>query len=133
MTIVAKSIDDKVYRDYALLLIRELSKIVDNGVGIDINIYPCLDAFNTITEIKFNRGNSSSFKINNEIEIKKGILKTKIEKFSSRLTGTTIEGTTTIVGSDSIVYVKENNKELFTEDAVVENMLNLVKCRLDKE
>jgi hypothetical protein len=48
------------------------------------------------------------------------------------LTGLRFEGTNTFVGSDSIVYVKENNEELFTEDAVIENMLTLVKYRLGK-
>ena len=132
MTIVKRGIDDRTYKSYALCLIRELSQIVDEGVGIDINIYPCLDAFNTITEIKFNKENSSSYRINDKIELKKGLLKTKVDKFTPMLTGVRFEGTNTFVGSDSIVYVKENNEELFTEDAVVENMLTLVKYRLGK-
>ena len=133
MTIVKRSIDDKVYKDYALFLIRELSQIVDNGIGIDINIYPCSDAGNTITEITFNKENRSSYKINDKIQLKKGLLKTKVDKFTPILTGVRFEGTNTFVGSDSLVYVKENDEELFTEDAVIENMLTLVRYRLGKE
>lgn len=133
MTIVKRIIDDGVYRDYSLYLIRELSQIVDEGIGVDINIYPCSDAGNTIVEITFNKENRSSYKINNKIELKKGLLKTKVDKFTPMLTGVRFEGTNTFVGSDSIVYIKENNEDLFTEDAVVENMLTLVKYRLGKE
>jgi hypothetical protein len=49
------------------------------------------------------------------------------------LPGVRFEGTNTFVGSDSIVYIKENDEDLFTEEAVVENMLTLVKYRLGKE
>ena len=132
MTIVKRNIDDKIYKDYALFLIRELSQIVDSGIGIDINIYPCSDAGNTITEITFNKENRSSYKINDKIQLKKGLLKTKVDKFTPILTGIRFEGTNTFVGSDSLVYVKENDEDLFTEDAVVENMLTLVKYRLGK-
>jgi hypothetical protein len=130
MTIVKRNIDDGIYKDYALFLIRELSQIVDEGIGIDISIYPCSDAGNTIIEITFNKENRSSYKINNKIELKKGLLNVKIDKFTPMLTGVRFEGTNTFVGSDSIVYVKENDEDLFTEDAVVENMLTLVKNRL---
>jgi hypothetical protein len=133
MTIIKQNIDDKIYRDYSLFLMRELSQIVDKGVGIDISIYPCSDAGNTIVEITFNKENRSSYRIYDKIGLKKGLLKTQVDKFTPMLTGVRFEGTNTFVGSDSIVYIKENDEDLFTEEAVVENMLTLVKYRLGKE
>ena len=44
----------------------------------------------------------------------------------------TFKGTTIYVGSDKIVFIKENKTEYFSEDAVRENLLTLVEYRLGK-
>ena len=124
--------DKHIYKSYALFLIRELSQIIDDGFGIDVRIFPCSDAGNTVIEIKFNDEERDSCVIEDKVELMSALLETKVNRLVSPLTGVRFDGTNTFVGSDSIVYVKENKEELFTEDAVIENMLTLVEYRLGK-
>lgn len=122
--------NDSVYRAYALFLIDNLSQVVKDGAGMDIDIYPCSDANNTVILVRLNDYNKSSFAINKPKTILSALTDTGVTKFYAPVTGTKFEGTNTFVSSDRIVYVKENKPELFSEDAVVENVLTLVKYRI---
>lgn len=124
---------DSIYSAYALFLMQNLSQIVNDGVGMDIDIYPCTDTNNTVILIKFNKSNKSSYTINEGKTILSALTDTGVTKFYSPVTGVKFEGTNTFVSSDRIIYVKENNIDLFSEDAVVENVLTLVKHRLGKQ
>lgn len=121
--------NDSIYSAYALFLMQNLSQIVNDGVGMDIDIYPCNDANNTVILIKFKNSNKSSYTINSSKSLLSALTDTGVTKFYAPVTGTTFEGTNTFVSADKIVYVKENKVELFSEDAVVENVLTLVKHR----
>lgn len=121
--------NDSIYSAYALFLMQNLSQIVNDGVGMDIDIYPCNDANNTVILIKFKNSNKSSYTINSSKSLLSALTDTGVTKFYAPITGTAFEGTNTFVSADKIVYVKENKVELFSEDAVVENVLTLVKHR----
>lgn len=125
--------NNSIYRAYALFLMQNLSQIVNDGVGMDIDIYPCTDANNTVILIKFNNDDKSSYTINEGKSLLSALTDTGVTKFYAPVTGTNFEGTNTFVSSDRIIYVKENNIELFSEDAVVDNVLTLVKHRLGKD
>lgn len=120
---------DSIYSAYALFLMQNLSQVVDDGVGMDITIYPCTDSNNTVILVKFNNENKCSYTINKGSSLLMALTETGVTKFYAPVTGTSFEGTNTFLSSDKVVYVKENKIELFSEDSVVENVLTLVKYR----
>lgn len=124
--------NNSIYSSYALFLMQNLSQITNDGVGMDIDIYPCSDTNNTVILVKFNNSNKGSYTINEEKSLLSALTETGVTKFYSPVTGTTFEGTNTFVSSDRIIYVKENKVELFSEREVEDNVLTLVKHKLGK-
>ena len=125
--------NDSVYRAYAFFLMQNLSQIINDGIGMVVDIYPCSDTPNTVILVRFNKGNESRCNINKSNKTLVYLLnETGVTKFYSPVTGIKFEGTNTFVGSDRIIYVKENNVELFSEDAVIDNVLTLAKYKLGK-
>jgi hypothetical protein len=53
-----------------------------------------------------------------------------VEHLFCQLDVLNLNGTNTIVLSDRIIYIKENNTDLFSEDAVRDNVMNLAKHRI---
>ena len=124
---------DSIYSAYALFLMQNLSQGVDDGVGMDITIYPCTDSNNTVILVEFNNENKCSYTINKGNSLLTALTETGVTKLYAPVTGTSFEGTNTFLSSDKVVYVKENKIELFSEDSVVENVLTLVKYRFGIE
>lgn len=124
---------DSIYSAYALFLMQNLSQVVDDGVGMDITIYPCTDSNNTVILVEFNNENKCSYTINKGNSLLMALTETGVTKLYAPVTGTSFEGTNTFLSSDKVVYVKENKIELFSEDSVVENVLTLVKYRFGIE
>lgn len=123
---------DSIYSAYALFLMQNLSQIMSDGVGMDIDVYPCIDENNTIIRVKLKKDNKSSISVNPKIKILNALKNTGVTKFISPVSGIKFEDTNTFVNSDTIVYVKENKVELFSEDAAAEDVLTLVKYILGK-
>jgi hypothetical protein len=123
---------EKVYRDYVLDLMKTMSPLLNQGIGMDINVYPCNDARNTVIQIKMNKESGSSYKIHEERALVSALRETGIDKYISPLTGVVFEGTNVFVDSVGIVYVKENKEYLFSLKTIEEDVLTLVKYRLGK-
>ena len=99
---------DSIYSAYALFLMQNLSQVVDDGVGMDITIYPCTDSNNTVILVKFNNENKCSYTINKGNSLLMALTETGVTKLYAPVTGTSFEGTNTFLSSDKVVYVKEN-------------------------
>lgn len=119
-----------IYKAYALFMFYHLSRVVDKTFGINIHIYPCEDDKNTVIAIDFNSDGKNDFEIHQSKSLAECLVAAKVEHVFSHLDGIDIEGTYTYIGSDNIVYIKENKIEHFSDDAVRENVLTLVKHRL---
>ena len=105
---------------------------MSSGVGMDIEIYPCEDENNTIVHVKLNKENKSSISINQKIRLLKALKDTGVTKFISPVAGVKFEDTNTFVNSNTIVIVKENNIDLFSEDAAADDVFTLVKYLLGR-
>lgn len=123
---------DSIYSAYALFLMQNLSQIMNNGVGMDIDVYPCNDENNTVIQVKLNKNNKSSISVNPKKSFIKVLKDTGVTKFISPVSGIKFEDTNTFVSSDTIVYVKEDVADLFSEDAAADDVLTLVKYMLGK-
>lgn len=123
---------NSLYRAYALFLIRNLSKILKDGIGMDIDIYPCTDTGNTVVVVVLKVGNKSSYQIIENSTLLNALYKAGIDRFVSPLEGVRFEGNNTFVDSEKIVYVKDSKKELFSEEAVMMDVFKIVKRKLGK-
>lgn len=126
------AMNNSLYRAYALFLMHELSKITKKGVGMDIDIYPCSDKSNTIIQVKMNRNNRCSYEIHDKQTLISSLYKVGLDKFVSPLEGVRFEGNNTFTDNDKILYVKENDSELFSEEAVIMDVFKLAKYKLGK-
>lgn len=126
------AVNNSIYRAYALFLIKNLSRILKDGIGMDIDIYPCSDTGNTVVVVVLKSGSKSSFQIVNGETLKSSLYKAGIDRFVFPLEGVRFEGNNTFVDSEKIVYVKDNKKELFSEEAVMMDVFKIVKRKLGK-
>lgn len=123
---------NSLYRAYALFLIRNLSKILKDGIGMDIDIYPCTDTGNTVVVVVLKARNKSSYQIIENSTLLNALYKAGIDRFVFPLEGVRFEGNNTFVDSEKIVYVKDSKKELFSEEAVMMDVFKIVKRKLGK-
>lgn len=105
---------------------------MNEGVGMDINVYPSKDTSNTVIYVKLKKEDKSSISVNEENTLVNILHNTGVTEFVSPVSGIKFEDTNTFVNSDTIVYVKENKKDLFSEDAAEDDVLTLVKYILGK-
>jgi 1,4-alpha-glucan branching enzyme len=99
-------------------------------MGIKIDIYPCEDEKNTVVIITFKNGEKHDVNIHEGKSMAESLVIAGVEHFFYHLDGVKVDGTNTIVLSDRIVYIKGNDVESFSEDAVRSNVMNLAKHRM---
>lgn len=121
-----------IYRAYALFMFHHLSQILKRGIGIRIDIYPSEDDKNTVIVVTFTTDGNDDVRIHEAKSLPKLLVIAGVEYIFSQLDGVKLEGTNTFVSSDRIVYIKENNVDLFSEDAVRINVMNLAKHRIGR-
>jgi hypothetical protein len=121
-----------IYRAYAFFMFSHLSQILKKGIGIMIDIYPCEDERNTVVVITFKPNGKHDSIIHGAKSLAEQLVVAGVEHMFSHLEGVELNGTNTIVLSDRIVYIKENNIELFSEDAVRSNVMTLAKHRIGR-
>ena len=97
-----------------------------------LDIYPCEDERNTIVVVTFNTNGKHNSIIHESKSLAELLVVAGVEHMFSHLEGVEFGGTNTIVLSDRIVYIKENNIELFSEDAVRSNVMTLAKHRIGR-
>lgn len=119
-----------IYRAYAFFMFSHLSQILKKGMGIKIDIYPCEDEKNTVVIITFKNGEKHDVNIHEGKSMAESLVIAGVEHFFYHLDGVKVDGTNTIVLSDRIVYIKGNDVESFSEDAVRSNVMNLAKHRM---
>ena len=119
-----------IYRAYAFFMFSHLSQILKKGVGIKIDIYPCEDGDNTVIIITFKNGEKHEVNIHENKSMAESLVIAGVEHLFCHLDGIKVDGTNTIVFSDRIVYIKGNDIESFSEDAVRSNVMNLAKHRM---
>jgi hypothetical protein len=121
-----------IYRAYVFFLSYHLARLKDKNVGVYVDIHPCEDGKNTVVVVTFKKDEKNDHKIHDEKSLESSLVAAGIEHVFCPLEGMTFKGTTIYVGSDKIVFIKENKTEYFSEDAVRENLLTLVEYRLGK-
>ena len=119
-----------IYRAYAFFMFSHLSQIIKKGMGIKIDIYPCEDEKNTVVIITFKNGEKHDVNIHEGSSMAESLVLAGVENLFYHLDGVKVDGTNTIVLSDKIVYIKGNDIESFSEDAVRSNVMNLAKHRM---
>ena len=125
-------ITQETYKFYALDLIKTMTPLLNEGIGMDIDIYPSKDSNNTIIHLKMNKESKFSYIIQEPKNLVPTLIKAGVDKYYSPLTGVRFEGTNTFVDSENIVFVKENKPHLFTIESIEDDILLLVKHRLGK-
>lgn len=121
-----------IYRGYVFFLFYHLARLIDKNVGVYVDIHPCEDGKSTVVVLTFRKDEKNDYKIHDGKSLESSLVAAGIEYVFCPLEGMTFKGTTTYVGSDKIVFIKENKTENFSEDAVRENLLALVEYRLSK-
>lgn len=121
-----------IYRAYVFFLFHHLARILNKGIGIFVDIHPCEDAKNTVVVVTFNQVGKNDYKINEQKSLESSLVAAGVEHIFYPLEGVKLEGTNTYVGSDRIVFIKENKAELFSEDAVRDNLFAIVQYKLGK-
>jgi hypothetical protein len=119
-----------IYRAYAFFMFSHLSQILKKGIGIKIDIYPCEDGKNTVVIITFKDGEKHDVDIHEGKSMAESLVIAGAEHLFYQIDGAKVDGTNTIVFSDRIVYIKGNNVESFSEDAVRSNVMALAKHRM---
>ena len=119
-----------IYRAYAFFMFTHLSQILKRGIGINIDIYPCEDGQNTVVIITFKNDGKHDVNINEGKSLSELLVIAGAEHLFYHLDGVKVDGTKTIVFSDRIVYIKGNDIESFSEDAVRSNVMTLAKHRI---
>jgi hypothetical protein len=119
-----------IYRAYAFFMFSHLSQILKKGIGIKIDIYPCEDGKNTVIVVTFKSDGKHNVDIHEEKSMSESLVIAGVEHLFCQLDVLNLNGTNTIVLSDRIIYIKENNTDLFSEDAVRDNVMNLAKHRI---
>lgn len=122
-----------VYRAYVFFMFHHLSRLIDKNVGVYIDIHPCEDARNTVVVVTFRQGEKNDYNINEQKSLELSLVAAGVEHIFCPLEDIKLKGTNIYVGSDRFVFIKENKVELFSEDAVRENLLTLVEYRLGKK
>lgn len=121
-----------IYKDYAFFVFCHLSQIIQKGFGIKMDVYPCEDGKHTIILITFKEGEDDNVEISKEISTPNALALAGIEHIFCSLDIAKLEGTNAYVGSDRIVYIKENRVDLFSDDAVREDVLTLAQHRIGR-
>ena len=121
-----------IYRAYAFFMFTHLSQLLKKGIGINVDIHPCEDDKNTVIIITFNSDGKYNTNIHEEKSMAESLVVAGVEHFVSHLDGIRIEGTKTVAFADRIVYIKENDVDLFSEDAVRSNVMTLAKHRIGR-
>ena len=119
-----------IYRAYAFFMFSHLSQILKKGIGIKIDIYPCEDDKNTVIIITLKNGEKHDVNIHDRKSMAELLVIAGVEHLFYQLDGVKVDGTKTIVLSDKIVYIKGNDVESFSEDAVRINVMALAKHRM---
>lgn len=120
-----------IYRGYVFFLFHHLARLMNKGVGIYVDIHPCEDAKNTVIVVTFKQGEKNNYKINDQKSLESSLVVAGVEHIFYPLDGVKLEGTNTYVGTDRIVFIKENKAGLFSEDAVRDDLLAIVQYRLE--
>lgn len=121
-----------IYRAYIFFLFHHLSRIINKGVGVYVDIHPCEDEKNTVIVVTLKQGEDNGYKINEQKSLESALVSAGVEHIFNPLEGVKFKGTNTYVGTDRIVFIKENDVELFSEDAVRDNLLAIVEYKLGK-
>ena len=121
-----------IYRAYAFFVFCHLSQIIQKGIGIKMDVYPCEDGENTVILITFKEEDDDKLEINKEVSLSNALALAGVEHIFYSTEKVNFEGTIAYVGSDRIVYIKENNIDLFSEDAVREDVLTLAEHRIGR-
>ena len=119
-----------IYRAYAFFMFSHLSQILKKGIGIKIDIYPCEDNKNTVVVIAFKNDGKHNVDIHEGKSMAESLVIAGVENMFYQIEGVKVDGTNTILFSDRIVYIKGNDVELFSEDAVRSNVMALAKHRM---
>lgn len=121
-----------IYRAYVFFMFHHLARVVGKDVGIYIDIHPCEDAKNSVIIVTFRNNEKNDFKINDSKSLKSSLVYAGIEHIFYPLEDVKLKGTNIYVDADKIVYIVEDDVKFYSEDAVVESILTLVKHKLGK-
>lgn len=121
-----------IYKAYAFFVFCHLSQIIQKGFGIKVDIYPCENGKHTIILITFKEGEDDNVEISKEVSMPNALALAGIEHIFCSLDIAKLEGTNAYIGSDRIVYIKESRVDLFSDDAVREDVLTLAQHRIGK-
>lgn len=97
-----------------------------------MEIYPCEDGKNTVILITFEKDEDDGVDIKNDVSLSNALISVGAEHVFYSLEDVKLEGTIAYVGSDRIVFVKENKIDLFSEEAVRADILTLAQHRIGK-
>lgn len=119
-----------IYRAYAFFVFCHLSQIIQRGFGIKMDVYPCDSGSHSIIAITFKKGEDDKVDISEETSMSNALASAGVEHVFCLLDVTKLKGTNAYIGSDRIVYIKENRVDLFSDDAVREDILTLAQHRI---
>lgn len=66
-----------IYRAYVFFLFHHLARILNKGIGIYVEIYPCEDAKNTVIVVTFRQGEKNDYKINEQKSLEASLVSSR--------------------------------------------------------
>lgn len=118
--------DKKKYQSYINNFRRRLAQFLKPGIGLSCNIYPSEDG-GAILEFEIGQA-TENYDLYREISKSLGAALSNIEQrgFGGNLEGITFGGTNTILEANRIIYIKEANRNEWSDSSAKKDVQGLI-------